>query len=384
MDDKELELLDQLIELIEYKSINKLRKFLENVNSADFPSIFEEITEEQIIMVYRLLPKTKAAEVFVELEPSAQENLINYLTDSEIKNVMNEIYMDDAVDLIEEMPANVVKRILANTKPQNRKIINELLKYPDETAGSLMTTEFIDLKENMTVEKAFELIKAKGLKKETVYNCYVTTVDRKLLEEKFLGYIDAIEDADIKTIVTEIVDNHYNKLLLHPAAKTNHHEYAGGLLHHEVSMLDLAKSISSLYPTINKDLLYGGIILHDIGKTIELSGPIATEYTVQGKLIGHISILQSEIIDAAKKHNIAGEVVTLLQHMVLSHHGKLEYGSPVLPVILEAEVMYQIDNIDSKIVMINKALKDVEIGGNSARVMGLDGRSFYKHHKSVK
>ena len=91
MDNKELELLDQLIELIEYKSINKLRKFLENVNSADFPSIFEEITEEQIIMVYRLLPKTKAAEVFVELEPSAQENLINYLTDSEIKNVMNEI-----------------------------------------------------------------------------------------------------------------------------------------------------------------------------------------------------------------------------------------------------------------------------------------------------
>ena len=137
-------------------------------------------------------------------------------------------------------------------------------------------------------------------------------------------------------------------------------------------MLDLAKSISSLYPTINKDLLYGGIILHDIGKTIELSGPIATEYTVQGKLIGHISILQSEIIDAAKKHNITGEVVTLLQHMVLSHHGKLEYGSPVLPVILEAEVMYQIDNMDSKIVMINKALKDVEIGGNSARIMGLD------------
>ena len=103
MDNRELELLDELIELIEYKAINKLRKFLENVNSADFPSIFEEITEEQIIMVFRLLPKTKAAEVFVELEPSAQENLINYLTDSEIKNVMNEIYMDDAVDLIEEV-----------------------------------------------------------------------------------------------------------------------------------------------------------------------------------------------------------------------------------------------------------------------------------------
>ena len=207
-------------------------------------------------------------------------------------------------------------------------------------------------------------------------------VDRKLLEEKFLSYIDRINDEEIKAIVSEVVTNKYNKILFHPAAKTNHHEYAGGLLHHEVSMLDLAKAISSLYPTINKDLLYGGIILHDIGKTIELSGPIATEYTVQGKLIGHISILQSEIIEAAKKHNITGEVVTLLQHMVLSHHGKLEYGSPVLPLILEAEVMHQIDNIDSKIVMINKALKDVEVGGQSNRIMGLDGRSFYKHSKS--
>lgn len=207
-------------------------------------------------------------------------------------------------------------------------------------------------------------------------------VDRKLLEDKFLSYLDDIKDEEIKTIVNEIVLNKYNKLLLHPAAKTNHHEYAGGLLHHEVSMLDLAKAISTLYPSINKDLLYGGIILHDLGKTIELSGPIATEYTIQGKLIGHISIIQTDIIEAAKKHNITGEVVTLLQHMVLSHHGKLEYGSPVLPLILEAEVMYQIDNMDSKIVMINKALKDVEVGGNSTRVMGLDGRSFYKHSKS--
>lgn len=207
-------------------------------------------------------------------------------------------------------------------------------------------------------------------------------VDRTILEKKFFDYIDLIEDKEIKTIVKEVVDNKYIKLLTHPAAKTNHHEYAGGLLHHEVSMLDLAKAICQLYPLINKDLLYGGIILHDLGKTIELSGPIATEYTLEGKLLGHISIIQTNIVEAAEKHNISGEVVTLLQHMVLSHHGKLEYGSPVLPVILEAEVMYLIDNMDSKIVMINKTLKDVEVGGNSVRVMGLDGRSFYKHHKS--
>ena len=202
-------------------------------------------------------------------------------------------------------------------------------------------------------------------------------INRALLEEKFLEYLDSIEDVEIKTIVQEVVNNKYQKLLLHPAAKTNHHEYAGGLLHHEVSMLDLAKQISSLYPTINRDLLYGGIILHDLGKTVELSGPIATEYTLEGKLLGHISIIQTDIVEAAKKHNITGEVVTLLQHMVLSHHGKLEYGSPVLPLILEAEVMFLIDNMDSKIVMINKALKDVEIGGTSTRIMGLDGRQIY-------
>ena len=207
-------------------------------------------------------------------------------------------------------------------------------------------------------------------------------IDRKILMERFMNYVDSIQDQSIKTIVSEIVLNKYNKLLLHPAAKTNHHEYAGGLLHHEVSMLDLAKQISSLYPSINKDLLYGGIILHDLGKIIELSGPIATEYTLKGKLLGHISIIQTDIVEIAKKHNIDEETVTLLQHMILSHHGKLEYGSPVLPLILEAEVMYLIDNMDSKIVMINKALKDVEIGGNSTRVMGLDGRSFYKHSKS--
>ena len=196
-------IVEEIKNLIENKKINKLHEFLENINSADLPSIFEEFEEDKIIMIYRLLSKGKAAEVFVELDSDAQENLINYLTDSEIKNVMNEIYMDDAVDLIEEMPANVVKRILANTKSQNRKIINELLKYPDDTAGSMMTTEFIDLKENMTVDNAFEFIKNKGLKKETVYNCYVLSIDRKLL-----GVIDikALLIADREVLVKDIMD----------------------------------------------------------------------------------------------------------------------------------------------------------------------------------
>ncbi len=201
--------IEELTNLISNRKIKDLREFLENINSADFPSILENVDEDKIIMIYRLLSKEKAAEVFVELEHEDQEKLINCLTDTEIKNVMNEIYMDDAVDLIEEMPSNVVKRILTNTKPENRKIINELLKYPDDTAGTLMTTEFIDLKENMTVEAAFEFIKKKALKKETVYNCYVLTIDRKLL-----GVVD-IKDLLISerdTLIKDIMDSNVVKV----------------------------------------------------------------------------------------------------------------------------------------------------------------------------
>ena len=202
-------IIEKLSSLIENKRISDLREFLENINSADFPSIFEQIDDDKIIMVYRLLAKEKAAEVFVELDHDNQETLINCLTDKEIKNVMNELYMDDATDLIEEMPASVVKRILANTKSENRKIINELLKYPDDTAGTIMTTEFIDLKENITVEKAFQIIKQRGLRKETVYNCYVLSVDRKLL-----GIID-IKDlliADREELVKDIMETNVIKV----------------------------------------------------------------------------------------------------------------------------------------------------------------------------
>ncbi len=196
-------IIEDITSFIDNKNLKDLQEFLKTINCADFPNIFEELEEEKVIIIYRLLSKEKAAEVFVELEHDDQEELISYLTDKEIKNVMDEIYMDDAVDLIEEMPSNVVKRILTNTKAGDRKIINELLKYPEDTAGSLMTTEFIDLKETMTVDDAFKYIKQKALKKETVYNCYVLTVDRKLL-----GIID-IKDlliADRDKLIKDIMD----------------------------------------------------------------------------------------------------------------------------------------------------------------------------------
>lgn len=173
--------IEEIKELIENKKVNQLHEKLENMNSADFPMLFEELDEEEAIVIYRLLSKEKAAEVFAELDSDVQEGLINALTDKELKSVIDQLFMDDAADLIEEMPANVVKRILKNIKVENRKIINELLNYPEDSAGSIMTVEFVDLKENMTVQEAFDRIKKIGLKKETVYNCYVTDAKRKLL-----------------------------------------------------------------------------------------------------------------------------------------------------------------------------------------------------------
>ena len=179
-----LELVQELKdvkELLETKKFSKLKEYLEKLNSADIPSFFEELNNEESIILYRLLSKEKAAEVFTELDSDIQEKLIEALTDKELKEVIDELFMDDTVDLIEEMPSNVVKRILKHIDKDERKLINELLNYPEDSAGSIMTTEFVDLKENMTVEECFRKIKKEGMDKETLYTCYVLSLTRKIV-----------------------------------------------------------------------------------------------------------------------------------------------------------------------------------------------------------
>ena len=195
--------VEKVLELIEHKKFNELKKYLERINGADFPSIFEEIDDEDVLIVFRLLNKERAAEIFAELDSDMQERLINSFTDIELKNVIDKLFMDDTVDIIEEMPSNVVKRILRTVSDKDRKTINEILNYPDDSAGSIMTTEFVDLKENMTVEQAFEKIKKIGLKKETVYNCYILDKNRKLL-----GVIDIknLLVAERNQKLTELMD----------------------------------------------------------------------------------------------------------------------------------------------------------------------------------
>ena len=172
---------EEVIELLKNKRYTNLNKYMDQINNQDIPALFEELSSEDMVRLFRVLPKDEAADVFSYMEPDLQEKLINSLTDKELKNVLDELFMDDTVDLIEEMPSNVVKRILKSVSKEDRNTINELLKYPDDSAGSIMTTEFIDLKVNMTVDKAFEKIKKIGLDKETIYTCYVLDVRREII-----------------------------------------------------------------------------------------------------------------------------------------------------------------------------------------------------------
>lgn len=167
-------------EMIRKKEYSALRRILCTVPAADVAEFLEESNTELLPFLFRILPKELAAEAFVEMDPDLQELLITAFSDYELKQVLEELYLDDTVDLIEEMPANVVSRILRNSTAEARKSINELLKYPDDSAGSIMTTEYVNLKPDMTVNEAFELIRKVAIDKETIYTCYVTS-GRKLV-----------------------------------------------------------------------------------------------------------------------------------------------------------------------------------------------------------
>ena len=163
-----------LTALVEGKKYATLRDILVTMNPSDVAAVFEDMDETVLPLLFRLLPKELAAETFVEMEPESQELLIHGFSDAELKEVVDELYVDDAVDLVEEMPTNVVKRILRSADPDKRRMINEILRYPEDSAGSIMTTEFASLRPKMTVEEAIKRIRRTGVDKETINTCYVT------------------------------------------------------------------------------------------------------------------------------------------------------------------------------------------------------------------
>ena len=188
--------------MLEEKKYATLRDILVTMNPADIAAIFTGIEEQKLPLLFRLLPKELAAETFVEMEPDEQELLIRSFSDNELKQIVDELYVDDAADLVEEMPANVVKRILRQVDPEMRKSINQILRYPENSAGSIMTTEYVSLRPSMTVEEAILRIRRQGVDKETIYTCYVTE-GRKLLG--LVTVKDLLLAEDDETLIRDIM-----------------------------------------------------------------------------------------------------------------------------------------------------------------------------------
>ncbi len=213
--DINLEEIQELAEgLLSERKYSLLRQILNNLNAADIALLFDEIDEKEIPLLYRLLPKEEAAETFSYMSRDMQKTLINTLTDRELRQVMDDIYLDDTVDMIEEMPANVVARILRNTDEETRKMINQVLNYPKDSAGSLMTIEYVNIKKEMTVGTAISRIRHTAVDKETIYTCYVTE-NRKLIGmvsvKDLLMAEDAMQIENIMETNVIYVDTHEDK-----------------------------------------------------------------------------------------------------------------------------------------------------------------------------
>ena len=186
---EEIKELEELVELLHTKQYTKLRQYLGELNDADTAALMEDLEDEDMLKVFRILPKDLAADVFSYLDVDNQQLIITSLSDKEAANIINNLMADDAADLLEEMPANVVKKLLANASPEARRDINHLLRYPEDSAGSIMTVEYVDLKENLTVDQAIERIRKVGVDSETINICYVLDAQRKLKGTVALRYL---------------------------------------------------------------------------------------------------------------------------------------------------------------------------------------------------
>lgn len=193
---------EQVEELLEKREFKELKELLETMHPVDIVEILEDIEQRQMILIFRLLAKEEAAEVFTDMNSDMREYLINALTDSELEEVMDEMYLDDSVDVLEEMPANVVDRLLSVTDEETRQKINALLQYPEDSAGSIMNVEYISLRKEMTVEEAILKIRQVGINRETIYTCYVTE------KKKLIGAVDVKDllTAGESRLIEEIMD----------------------------------------------------------------------------------------------------------------------------------------------------------------------------------
>ncbi|MDR4226997.1 3'-5' exoribonuclease YhaM [Bacillus mojavensis] len=242
------------------------------------------------------------------------------------------------------------------------KVVGDVHHYRGRTQLKLRNIRPVSENENVNIDDFLE----------------TAPIPKNEMLDTITQYIFEMKNPNIQRITRYLVKKHEAEFMDYPAATKNHHEFVSGLAYHVVSMLNLAKAIADLYPSLDRDLLYAGVILHDLGKVKELSGPVATSYTVEGNLLGHISIMVTELSKAAEELQIDSEEVLILQHLILSHHGKADWGSPKPPMVKEAEILHYIDNLDAKMNMMDRALERVKPGEYTERVFALENRSFYK------
>lgn len=200
------------------------------------------------------------------------------------------------------------------------------------------------------------------------------------MEEEVSKILFQILNPTWQRVVRHLITKYHDAFYQFPAAKSNHHAFAGGLAFHSLSIAHLAEAIVAQYKDVNASLLYAGALLHDLGKVIELSGPVATKYTTAGNLIGHITLIDEQIVIASQELglDLYSEDMLVLRHTVLAHHGVLEYGSPVRPLVKEANILHQLDELDAAMQSFDNALSDTEPGTFSGRQWALDQRSIYR------
>ena len=219
---------------------------------------------------------------------------------------------------------------------------------------------------------------------EDEYNLedFVISSDHSEVERRSLtqSLIDSIQNDVYRKLVIGMLSYVGDKFFTFPAASKIHHGWKGGLSDHSLSMATLADELCKHYPQLDRDLLVSAALIHDVGKTAELSGPVTTEYTLEGKLEGHISLANAWLSEVSEKLGVQDrEETVLMHHMILSHHGKMEYGSPVAPMIIEAEALYLIDNMDARLTSLKMALDAIKPGTWTSRMFQFENRQFYKH-----
>ena len=209
----------------------------------------------------------------------------------------------------------------------------------------------------------------------------VSPIPLEELKARLDQYLNSFKDKDVEKVTRAVIEHFYDRYVTFPGAVKVHHEFGSGIIHHSIFMADVADAIAKIYTQVDRDILVAGALLHDIGKTIEYENPIAPVQTAEGKLCGHIAIGYAEFRKVVDELDIKSEVPLLLEHMILSHHGSLEFGSPVMPATREALLLSEIDMLDSRQMILDKALAAVNEGEFTQRLWMMDDTSFYKPKK---